>query len=547
MARKEESEEVTYGPAAPAAMAGRPTHIVVFDESVKDVSAEFRKHVKSAGAIPSAMARSSAHESATVFTFEPLNAVACSLTEEEYQKLKQSGAVEAVTVNRQRFVMAVPGSLRMVPADAAQGVRRPRPARPSEDPVQPPGGQRGRAGARGETGGPVFPFGASRNPVSSASGWAGAPVFPFGSTAGPSFPFGSTGAPSFPFGPTGPLPYPLSAAAELIPYLAGQRDAVDALLARLAVFSAAALTPSAGVRPASGLTWGLTAIGITGATGELTGRDVKVAILDTGLDTTHPDWAGHAIARDRGGVRARSFVPGVTGVMDGHGHGTHTAGTLAGPKESVGGTRYGVAPECDLYVGKVLDDSGRGFDSDILAGIQWALTSGCRIISMSLGSVREPFEEFSAKYELTAQRVLGRKDGALIVAAAGNESARRDGVVAPVGNPAACPSVMGVAAVDAALRVADFSCGQVDSIGVVDLAAPGVGVLSSFPVSKGRFVELDGTSMATPHVAGVAACLLQADPSLTARQVWDRLLATARPLRAPATDVGRGLLSLLGR
>jgi subtilisin family serine protease len=202
-----------------------------------------------------------------------------------------------------------------------------------------------------------------------------------------------------------------------------------------------------------------------------------------------------------------------------------------------------VAPDCELYVGKVLDDAaGSGFDSDIIDGIQWAITSGCRIISMSLGSVRAPGAPAALQYELIARRLLDRADGTLIIAAAGNESERSAGIVAPVGNPAACPSIVAIAAIDADRQIADFSCGQVDQIGVVDLAAPGVSVYSSVPVAQGTFEEFNGTSMATPHAAGVAACHLQADPTLTPRQLWDRLKATAWPLSLPAQDVGRGLV-----
>jgi subtilisin len=127
-----------------------------------------------------------------------------------------------------------------------------------------------------------------------------------------------------------------------------------------------------------------------------------------------------------------------------------------------------------------------------------------------------------------------------MVAAAGNDSVRPS-LVAPVGNPAACASVLAVAAVDPRGRTAPFSSGNSDGLGEIDLAAPGVGVLSAWP--GGGVQRLSGTSMATPHVAGVAALYAQASPQLTGQALWDRLRATAQPLPGLArSDVGSGLV-----
>jgi subtilisin family serine protease len=260
---------------------------------------------------------------------------------------------------------------------------------------------------------------------------------------------------------------------------------------------------------------------------------VKVAVLDTGVNMRHPDFVG----RFDEGVNAVSFVNG-QGVQDGHGHGTHTTGTVAGPSRSVGGIRYGVAPDADIFSGKVLSNRGSGSDDTIIEGIDWARDQGCKVISMSLGSAREPGEPFSAAYESLAQQLLD--DGVLIVAAAGNESDRPD-ILAPVGNPAACPSILAVAAIDRRLGIADFSCRKVDPIGEVNISGPGVAVYSAF---KGnQFVTLDGTSMATPHVAGAAALFLETNPQLTARELWRSLVDGARSLGSTA-DFGSGELQV---
>lgn len=275
----------------------------------------------------------------------------------------------------------------------------------------------------------------------------------------------------------------------------------------------------------------LAQIGLYPGPGVPTGRGVKVAVLDTGVDLAHPDLTvlpGDAV----------SFVASEPSAQDEHGHGTHCAGVVAGRAAPVGGRRYGVAPEVTLLAAKVLDRSGRGTDDQIIDAIDWATDQGAEILSMSLGSARPAGSPPSVRYEVIARRLLDQ--GVLLVAAAGNESLRPE-VVAPVGNPAACASVLAVGAVDGRDRVARFSCGDADGLGAVDLVAPGVGVLSAWPGGGTR--RLSGTSMATPHVAGIAALHAQANPGLTGRALWDRLIASARPVPGLAMrDGGAGVV-----
>jgi len=265
----------------------------------------------------------------------------------------------------------------------------------------------------------------------------------------------------------------------------------------------------------------------------LTGKGVIVAVLDTGVDLSHPDFQG----RFTEGVDAVSFVPGEA-VQDGHGHGTHCAGVVGGPASSTGGMRYGVAPGVALLVGKVLSDAGSGPDSTILDGIDWAADQGAKVVSMSLGSRRGVGEAFAAVYERIAANLLGSVPGTLIVAAAGNDSARPF-FTAPVENPAACPSILAVGAVDREARIAPFSCRQMDEVAEVNLCAPGVAVHSAF--TGGGFRALSGTSMATPHVAGVAALDLEAKAGLTAAALWRDLETKAKAAGDPK-DFGKGLV-----
>jgi subtilisin family serine protease len=282
----------------------------------------------------------------------------------------------------------------------------------------------------------------------------------------------------------------------------------------------------------SSLTWGLQATKVSELDSSVNGSGIKVAILDTGLDLKHPDFQGRNII-------TKSFVPREE-VQDGNSHGTHCAGTACGSLNPTQSPRYGVAYEAEIYVGKVLSNRGSGEDGWILQAMEWAIANGCHIISMSLGAEVEPGQPFSRVYETVAKRALNQ--GTLIIAAAGNSSQRSQGQIAPVGMPANCPSIMAVAALDSKLGIADFSCGGISpgQGGQVDIAAPGVDVYSSVPMPK-KYDRYNGTSMATPHVAGIAALYAQVT-GLKGRELWTALIQNAQRLPLSSQDVGIGLV-----
>ncbi|WP_406295986.1 S8 family serine peptidase [Streptomyces sp. NBC_00624] len=265
------------------------------------------------------------------------------------------------------------------------------------------------------------------------------------------------------------------------------------------------------------------------------GSGVKVAVLDTGVDQTHPDLAGRV-------DEARNFTD-ADDAVDHHGHGTHVASTVAGSGAASGGKNKGVAPGAELLVGKVLNDQGSGSDSWVLAGMDWAAHSGAKVVSMSLGTSAasdgtDPLSE--AVDQLTADT------GTLFVIAAGNT-----GPGAPtIGSPGAADAALTVAAVDKQDNLASFSSRGPrlgDEALKPDIAAPGVNIVAAraagtsmgAPVNA-SYTAASGTSMATPHVAGAAAILAQAHPDWKAPQLKGALMSSAKILAGGAFAEGSG-------
>jgi len=318
-------------------------------------------------------------------------------------------------------------------------------------------------------------------------------------------------------------------------YVRGYRDGVNQLADALLAGKAAAEELISAAWIETQFTWGLQATRVP--VSSFSGKGIRVAVLDTGMDLKHPDFAGRSIA-------SRSFIFGQS-VQDGHGHGTHCIGTACGPRKPPlppayppPVPRYGIAHEAAICVGKVLSNQGSGGDAGILTGINWAVRKKCQVVSMSLGAPVPVGAPPSFIYEMVARRAL--KLGTLIIAAAGNDS-NRPGMIRPVGRPANCPSIMAVASLDENLGVSYFSNGGINpNGGEINIAAPGRNVFSSWPMPT-RYRRISGTSMATPHVAGIAALYCQRS-NAKGKALWNMLLNTARHLPLPARDVGAGLV-----
>ncbi|MER5419154.1 S8 family peptidase [Streptosporangium roseum] len=268
------------------------------------------------------------------------------------------------------------------------------------------------------------------------------------------------------------------------------------------------------------------------------GTGVKVAVLDTGVDATHPDLAGKI-------VDSRSFVPDAS-VKDGHGHGTHVASTIAGSGAASGGKYKGVAPGAQLVIGKVLSDSGSGTDSGVIEGMEWAAASGAKVVSMSLGDGptdgTDPLSQ--TVNNLTAST------GVLFVIAAGNAG----GAAGTVANPGTADAALTVAAVDKQDGLADFSSRGPrfgDSGLKPDIAAPGVDIAAARATGTAMGTPVDdhytgasGTSMATPHVAGAAAIMAQLHPDWKGPLLKSALISTAKDDGFTVYEQGAGRVDL---
>ncbi|MEB3234155.1 MAG: S8 family peptidase [Cyanobacteriota bacterium] len=298
-------------------------------------------------------------------------------------------------------------------------------------------------------------------------------------------------------------------------------------------------------RPAlGGANWNLDRIDAPSAwAAGATGKGVTVAVIDTGVDITHPDldsniWTnyreipGNGIDDDANGLiddlHGWDFVDGDNQPSDVNGHGTHIAGIIASENNRIGST--GVAFESTIMPIRVLNAAGEGSTKAVVKGVRYATANGARVINLSLGNVLPSSHLIEAIIDAESQ-------GIVVTMAAGNESSASPVYPATVARQAG----LAVGAVDASGRPARFSnrAGRT----VLDyVTAPGVDVLSTLPGN--RYGRLSGTSMAAPHVAGIAALLLSRNPALTASEIEDLIVFSAS--RTSASVATKSPINSLG-
>lgn len=256
--------------------------------------------------------------------------------------------------------------------------------------------------------------------------------------------------------------------------------------------------------------WGIARVKAPAAWGTTRGKGVKLVVIDTGIDMTHPELSGII----KGGWNAISTAATFN---DDNGHGTHCSGTIAAKDDDAG--VVGVAPQIDLYGVKVLDENGSGTFDDVIAGMLWAVENKMEVASMSLGAN-------SGNQALADAVEAMRKGGVILIAAAGNSGGS-------VGYPAAYPGAIAVAASDSKDKLASFSS-RGPTVAVI---APGVAVKSTY--MGGAYDTLSGTSMATPHVAGLTALYVATHKGASPEQARAALAAASTKLPG-VPDIGQG-------
>lgn len=256
-----------------------------------------------------------------------------------------------------------------------------------------------------------------------------------------------------------------------------------------------------------------------------TGKGVKIAVLDTGIDATHPDLKGQVVAEKNFSTAADAD--------DHFGHGTHVASIVAGTGAKSNGKYKGVAPDAKLLSGKVLDDSGSGDDSQILAGMEWAAEQGADVVNLSLGGGDTPgIDPLEAEVNK-----LSEQKGILFAIAAGNDG---DLGEQTIGSPGSAADALTVGAVDDHDKLASFSSrgpgldGQIKpdvtapGVDITAAAAPGSVIDQEVGENPPGYLTISGTSMATPHVAGAAALLKQQHPDWTFAELKGALTGSAK-------------------
>src|SRR3989338_4966858 len=277
----------------------------------------------------------------------------------------------------------------------------------------------------------------------------------------------------------------------------------------------------------------------------LTGKNITVAVIDTGIEYTHTAFGNCTLTNvTQGTCRIKGgydFVNSDNDPMDDHSHGTHVAGTVGG-----NGTVVGIAPESNFYALKVCNSGGSCATADIAAGSDWAIGNNANIITISLGSTAVPnLDDGVGLLEQIVDDAVNL--GIVVTVAAGNDGS----ATSIISSPGSAKKVITVGASNDAGTfdtsddaVASFSSRGPSAFGRLDpdLSAPGVSI--NAPVLSNSYGLKSGTSMATPHVAGAAALLLEYNRNLTPKQVRSRLMHASTSIPGSLFEKGSGMINI---
>lgn len=284
--------------------------------------------------------------------------------------------------------------------------------------------------------------------------------------------------------------------------------------------------------------WGLGPMGINSIEYPKGGQNVKIAILDTGFDFNH-------LKKD---FKCRNLISHTlvgTSAQDNHGHGTHCIGIACGNQDE-NGIKFGVAYNSDIFVCKVLDDNGYGDQVDVIEGINWAISQGCKIISLSLGRKDKKNKAYKVAYEEVIKRAF--ENGAIVVCAVGNNSNRKRHIQKAIDSPSDSPSAIAVGGINIDQKISNYSNRAKTGLRqTIDFVAPADDIYSlwSRTAPNPSFYKTEsGTSMAAPFVAGLVALYIEKYPTRSPQQIIETIIHD-KPFKQgdwKVKDVGEGLI-----
>ncbi|PWG04305.1 S8 family peptidase [Polaribacter aquimarinus] len=276
--------------------------------------------------------------------------------------------------------------------------------------------------------------------------------------------------------------------------------------------------------------WGIESLNLSNEQNSLDGDNIKVAILDSGIDLEHQDFSGRVIPTSVVSDTAQDFV----------GHGTHIAGIACGGINN--NKRYGVATKAKIYACKVTDSSINISQFNVLQGFYWAMKEECNVICLAFSQENKRHEIYNTVFERVIRKCKNKN--ILCISGVGNDSDRESGIKISAGSPASCPTSLSVTGISEKMKISNFS-NRAKRNQKIDFAAPAEIIFSSWSITgdpQKQFKNDSGTSMATAFVTGIVALLYQKYPNFNAYQIEAELKKLCKPLDTDSRDCSYGFV-----